>query len=149
MRLNEGGRLAGAIEPVAQAQNRVPPQHARPRVTHHGFDLFAPRRLIAMDRALHADGLLRPEPAPLQSEGSIIQKPLTLPARGLPGVVMALAVTANHRGNRLEFASQALVGKASAASLAFFRPWPRASRFDGLHISHRQRYHCPEAGEPP
>jgi hypothetical protein len=62
---------------------------------------------------------------------------------------MALAVTANHRGNRLEFASQALVGKASAASLAFFRHWPRASRFDGLHISHRQRYHCPEAGEPP
>src|ERR1039458_1307104 len=96
---------------MTQAQNRMPPQHARAGITHHRLDLFTPRALIAMDRALDADGLLHPKPAPLQPDGSIIQKPLTLRAKSRLGIMMALAVTADHRCNRLPFPGQPLAGK--------------------------------------
>jgi hypothetical protein len=132
-------RPPGTIKPMAQTQNRVPPQHARPGITHHRFDLFAPGALITMDRAFHADGLLHPKPAALQPDGSIIQKPLAFRAKGGLGIVMALAVTTDHRCNRLPLPGKPLAGKAGAAHRACFPRWPRASGFDAVHTIHPKR----------
>src|ERR1035438_9855168 len=44
-RLHHRRRLAEAIKPMAQAQYRVLPQHARARIAHHDPDLLAPGSL--------------------------------------------------------------------------------------------------------
>lgn len=125
----------------------MPPQHARAGVTHHRFDLLAPGRLIAMDRALDADGLLHPKLASLQPDGGIIQKLPALRAKSGLGIVMALAVTVNHRRNRLPFPGKPLAGKARAGGPAFFRRWPQARRFAGFHTGHRHRHLRTQAAE--
>ena len=112
---HHGGRLAETIKPMSQAQNRMLPQHARTGVTHHRSDLFAPDVLIAMDRTLGTDGLLRPKPAALEPDGSIIQKLPALRAKGGVDMVMALAVTADHGGNCLAFPGKTPAGGAPAA----------------------------------
>jgi hypothetical protein len=88
---------------MAQAQNRVPPEHARTGITHHRSDVFAPSALIAMDWTFGTDGFLEPKPAALQPDGSIIQQPLALRAKRRPGGVMVVTVTTYHRRNRLPF----------------------------------------------
>jgi hypothetical protein len=131
---NHGGRLVKAIQPMAQAQNRMLPQHARTGVTHHRSDLFAPNALIAMDRTFGTDGLLHSKSAALQPEGSIIQKLPALRAQSRAGMVMALAVTADHSGNGLAFPGKTLAGRASAAGFAVCRHWPQVKGFGGFHI---------------
>ena len=131
---NHCGRLAKTIQPMAQAQNRMLPQHARTGVTHHGSDLLAPDALIAMDRALGTDGLVRPKPAVLQPEGGIVQKLPALQAKGRVGIVMAFAVTADHGGNCFPFPGKTLAGRASAAWFALCNHWPQVKGFGGFHI---------------
>jgi hypothetical protein len=114
----------------------MPPQHARAGITHHGFDLFTPGRLIAMDRAFGADGFLDPKPAALQPDGGIIQKFPALRAKRRPGRVMVPAITLDHRHERLPFPGQSLIGKARAGCPAFFRRWPQARGFSGFHAVH-------------
>jgi hypothetical protein len=89
------GCFAKAVEPMAQAQDRMPPQHARAGITHHRSDLLAPGTLIAVNRTLGAKGFSGPKPAALQPGGGIIQQPLTLRAKRRPGSMMDVAVTAN------------------------------------------------------
>ena len=110
------------------------PQHTRTGVTHHGFDLFTPDALIAMDRALGTDGFVRPKPAALEPDGSIIEKLPALLAKGRVGVVMAFAVTADHRGNGPAFPGKPLAGRASAAWFALGNHWPQVKGFGGFHI---------------
>ena len=45
-------RAPEPVQPVAQAHDRMFPEHARAGKAHHDLDLFASRALIAMDRAL-------------------------------------------------------------------------------------------------
>ena len=52
--------FAEAVQPMAQAQNRMPPQHARAGITHHHLDLLAPGALIAMDWHLTQTGFSTP-----------------------------------------------------------------------------------------
>lgn len=128
------GRFAKAIKPMAQTQNRVLPQHTRTGVTHHGFDLFTPNALIAMNRTLRTDGLVGPKPAALEPDGSIIEKLPALRAKGRVNMVMAFAVTADHRGNGPAFPGKPLAGRASTASFALCRHWSHFKGFGGSHI---------------
>ena len=131
---HHGRRLAKAIKPMAQAQNRMLPQHARTSITHHRSDLFAPEALIAVDRALGTHGLLCPKPATLQPKDGIIQKLPALRAKGRVGMVMAFAVATDHRLNCLAFPEKALAGGAPAAWFAFCRHWPQVKGLGGFHI---------------
>ena len=119
---------------MAQTQNRVLPQHTRTGVTHHGFDLFTPDALIAMDRALGTDGFVRPKPAALEPDGSIIEKLPALRAKGGVNMVMAFAVTADHGGNGPAFPGKPLAGRASAAWFALCHQWPQVNGLGGFHI---------------
>jgi hypothetical protein len=120
---------------MAQAQNRMLPQHARTGVTHHRSDLFALETLITMDWTLGAGGLVRPKPTALQPDGSIIQKLPALRTKGRVGMVMAFAVIANHRCKRLPFPDKTRANKATAGCFAFFRHWPQAKGFSSFHVS--------------
>jgi hypothetical protein len=62
--------------------------------------------------------------------------------------MMALTVTADHRGNRPQFPGKPLVGKAATAGAPGFRHWPEAGGFDGIHLNHLNRYHRLEATKP-
>jgi len=66
-------RFAEAIEPMPQAQNGMPPEHARSGVTHDDFDLLAPVTLIAMHRAIRAGRLFGAEPATVQTQCCVIE----------------------------------------------------------------------------
>ena len=105
---------------MAQAQQRMPPEHARTGITHHRSDLLAPGGLIAMHRTLDANGLRQPKPAALQPHGGIIQQTLALGAKRCAGAVMVPAITAHHGRNRLPFPGQTLAGKARARVFAAF-----------------------------
>ena len=70
-------RFSKSVQPVAQAHDRVFPNHARPGITHHHLDLFAADFLIAMNGALGTRRLFFTEPAAFQSHVGIIQQPLT------------------------------------------------------------------------
>jgi hypothetical protein len=119
---------------MASTKNRMLTQHARTGVAHHRFDLFTPDALIAMDRALGTDGLVRPKPAAFEPDGSIIQKLPALRAKGRVGMVMPFAVTADHGGNGPAFPGKAFAGRASAAWFALGNHWPQVKGFGGFHI---------------
>jgi hypothetical protein len=88
-----------------------------------------------MDWTFGTDGLVHPKPTALQPDGSIIQKVPALRAKGRIGTVMAFAVIANHRCNRLPFPGKTRADKATAACFAFYRHWPQAKGFSSFHVS--------------
>jgi len=127
----------------------MPPEHARAGIAHHRLDLRAPFGLVAMDRALGTDGFLRSESTPLQPDGGVIQQVPALRAKSTVGMMMALAVTANHRRQGLPFPGQPLAGNAPANGLAFVRGWPQVRRFDGFHNCHHHRQFRSGPAKPP
>ncbi len=102
--------LAETIQPVLEAQHRVLPEHARAGMAHDGLHLFAPVAFITMHRTIDAGGLFSPEPAAVQPQGGIIQKALAFQAENSGGVVVVMAIAADHRGHRFPFPCQAPAG---------------------------------------
>ena len=137
--LTQGRRFATPIEPMAQAQDRMPPYHARAGIAHYRSNLFPPGPLIAMNRACGTDRFLEAETTARQSDRSIIQQPLALGAKLFPGRVMVPAIAGDHRGDGLPFQRKAFPGKARRDCPACFRRWPETRGFDGFHTNHLQR----------
>jgi hypothetical protein len=107
---------------MAEAQNRVLPNHPRPGIAHHGPDLIPPIPLIAVNRALGADRLLRPEPAALEPKRRIVHQLLALGAEASAPMMMTGTIAANHGGHGAVFPGQTLGNKASNTGIA---PWAR------------------------
>jgi hypothetical protein len=105
-----GWGLAETVQPMAETQNRVPPEHAGTGMAHDHLHLLAPVALITMHRAVGAGGLAGPKPAILQPRGGIVQQSLTLRAKRGPGVVAVAAMAPDHRGHRFPFPRQAPAG---------------------------------------
>lgn len=83
------------------------PEHAGARVAHHLPDLFAPLRLVTVNRAFCAGRFLRAERAMLGSLLRIDPEGLAFIAQGRPAVVMPAAVQADHPADRLKLAPDA------------------------------------------
>ena len=126
-----------SIEPVAQAEDWMLPEHARAGVTHDYSDLLPPGGLIAMHGTFDTNRLFRAEVAALQPDAGIILQASALGAKRCPRGVMATAVTANHRRNRLPFPGKTLVGKARAGCLAWLDCRAQSRGPDGLWTGHR------------
>src|SRR5579871_6592517 len=86
--------LAAAVEPVAEAENRMLPKHARTGVTHDGLDFVAAAALTTMDRAVRASGFLRAEAAAFEALLSVILKFLALRTNPIRRPMMAVAEAA-------------------------------------------------------
>jgi hypothetical protein len=94
---------------MTQAQQRVPPEHARPGITHHDPDLLTVGALIAMDGAIGARRFGRAKTAPLQPRQGVIQERPAV--RAQPRLVMpVMAVEMNHRLQRSALVIEALAG---------------------------------------
>ena len=138
-----------AVKPVAQGQNRMPPEHARAGIAHHRPDLFAPGWLIAVNRALVTNGFLGSKPAALQSDGGIIQQPLAFRAECRPRAMMVSAITLHHRRDRLPLPSQTLAGEARAGGPAFLRGGLQPSAFHAFNSVHRRCQVRPKPSDAP
>ena len=107
---NSYSRSTATLQPMVQAEYRMPPQHPGAGIAHHRPDLLAPKSLIAMHRAFRADGLVRPEPASLQPlRGIVAQLHASGARRPLRSVVIP-AVAGDHCRNGLGFSGQPFVG---------------------------------------
>lgn len=73
-------RGSQSIPPVAKAEERMFPEHARAGVTHHDAHLFAAAFLIAVHRAFGAGWLFRAELAAIQSDARVVQEALAFRA---------------------------------------------------------------------
>lgn len=131
-------RFATSIEPMAQAQNRVLPQHTRACIAHYCPDLFPPRALIAMNRAFDTNRFRQPKTAALQPDTRIIQQPLALRTKRQPGCVMVPAITGDHRRDGLPFPGETLGCKVRRGCPGSIRRRPRRSGFDWRHCGHCQ-----------
>ena len=63
---------------MLQAQDGMPPQHARARVMHDGLDLIAPALLVTMNGAPGASWFVGAELASVQPPRRIIQQVLAV-----------------------------------------------------------------------
>jgi hypothetical protein len=95
---------------MAEAEERMFPEHAWAGVAHDDADLFAAIFLVAMHGALGARGLFGAEPAAIQSQAGVIEEALAFGARF--AVVMIAAVEADHGFDRAPFAGEAFAGLA-------------------------------------
>jgi hypothetical protein len=96
---------------MANGQDRVLPEHTRSGISHHALDLFTPRRLVAVDRAIGAGGFQFSEPAAFQADGGVIQKRLAFGTKSVDGSVVIPAIALDHRGQ-----GPALPGEPSVAA---------------------------------
>lgn len=111
--------LPVGIEKMPDGKNRMPPEDARAGVAHQGFDLFAPLRLIAMNRAFDAGRLVLLKRTFLQPRRRVIQQLATFRAQFNGGTMHPAAVADDHRRHGLAFP---------------FQPFPRQGCFvPGFH----------------
>ena len=96
-----------AVQPMTQGEQRMPPHHTRPRVTHDHTDLSPPLALVTVHRTPGAGRLARSEPAPLQPPTGIIQESSALLAQRPALAMVTLAIVPDHRGHRPPFTIQA------------------------------------------
>ena len=99
-----------AVQPVAQTEQWVFPQHAWTCISHDDFDLFAAIALVAMNGAPGASRLFGAESAAVQSQTCIVHQAFAFVAKVLP--VMVTAIDMDHCFDSFEFARQARVGLA-------------------------------------
>lgn len=132
--------FAKTIQPVANAQNGVPPRHPWPSVPHHRSDLFAPGSLIAMHGTIGARGFFNAEPAAIQTQSCVVQEVLARDAEDGTRAVVSAAVARYHRGNRTPFPRQSLVGSDTrphllpGARITFCRSRFHIGLLTGKHI---------------
>ena len=88
--------FAEAIEPMPQAHDGMPPDHARPGVTHHHLDLFLPMPLIAMHGTIRAGWFFRSEPAAIQPRHRVVRQRPALATQISITRVLAGAITMYH-----------------------------------------------------
>jgi hypothetical protein len=69
-----------AVQPVAQTEQWVFPQHPRTCVSHDDFDLFAAVALVAMKWASGACRLFSAESATVQSQTGVVHQALAFVA---------------------------------------------------------------------
>ena len=69
---SESWGLAIAVQPMAKAQNRMLPKHARTGVAHDNAGLLAAVLLITMDRAIGTGRFLLTKAAPFQPHAGIV-----------------------------------------------------------------------------
>jgi len=58
---SSAGHHSASVQQVPNGQDRVPPQHPRPGITHHFADPFSQLRFITVDPAVGARRLVLPE----------------------------------------------------------------------------------------
>ena len=75
-----GRRFASALDEVTSGKDRVLPDHAGAGMAHDGTDLFPHVGPVAVDGAVGAGGLLRPEGAFFETLCCVGEKPLTVVA---------------------------------------------------------------------
>ena len=118
-------RLPAPVDQVREREERVSPQHARPRVAHHDADLLAHGRGVAVHLAVRARGFVVAEDATIEAAGRMVRQApafgAKLAPRSSPGPVLVPAVDARHRVEGGEFACQtrvmsAVVGAARRGS---------------------------------
>lgn len=130
------GRRAPAVQPVAQAHQRMFPHHARTGVTHDAANLFAPIALIAMHRTFGAGRLFQTEMTSLQPHTRIVQKLFALRAKNGGRVMFIPAIDAHHGLHGLPFSRQAHPGKIIPGFGNRLAHGPQRCRFDGcFHAS--------------
>ncbi len=100
-------RTTATVEQVPDGQDRVPPQHPRTGKPHHRPGSIALRRLVAMDRAAGAGGLLLAEGTAFEPLPSIVEQFGALGAEFASAAVMPTAIDADHCEDRPKFALQA------------------------------------------
>ena len=76
----KGLRYPSAIDEVASGQDRVPPDHPGAGMAHDGTDLFPHVGPVAMDGAVGAGGLFRPEGTFVETLYGVGEKPLAIAA---------------------------------------------------------------------
>ncbi len=92
---------------MPQGQDGVFPHHARPGIAHHGFDLFAALRLVAMHRTIGAGRFAFAETAAFQTDARIIEQTLARRAElGIWRIVMIAAIADDHRLNCFQLTPQ-------------------------------------------
>lgn len=149
-------RLAEAVQPVAQAHDRMFPHHARPGMAHYHAGLFAAVALVTMHGAVGTRRLCPAEAAALQPRTGVIQKLAAFRAQTggmrIPPVcseeprksageppallMMVAAINPHHRRHRFPFPRQA---HASQVVFCFCRG-PDCDRL-GNHFN--RRFHTP------
>jgi hypothetical protein len=95
--------LAKTIQPVAQAQHRMLPNHPRACVAHHNARLPAAPVPVTADGTSVARGLFPSETTAFQPHGGVGQKSPALRAQSLCLPMMVAAVDPHHRRNRPPF----------------------------------------------
>jgi hypothetical protein len=102
-------RPAPAVPQVGQSQDRVAPQHPRAGVAHDHLYAAAQCRLIAVDRAGGAAGLVGPKRAAVQPAESVFEQFLAVRAKrpGGTGRVVRATVEGEHGSQRTFLAGDA------------------------------------------
>ena len=100
------GRVAEAVQPVAQAHDRMFPHHARTGVTHDDAGLLAAVALVAMHRTIGARRFCLAKPAAFQPHFGVIQKLPAFRAKTFRRMMVAAAINPHHRRHSFPFARQ-------------------------------------------
>src|SRR5512138_2619380 len=85
-------RGAESVQPMAQAQDGVLPEHTRSGKAHDSLHLFATLRLITVDRAIGASRLRWTETAALQAHCGVIKQFLAFGTERLPALMLLPAI---------------------------------------------------------
>ncbi len=100
----QGWGLAASVEHVADGEDRVPPEHARPGVRHDHADLLAAMGLVAVDRTMDAGRFRLAVGTSLQPDPRVGLELSTLGAEVARTGMVSPAIGRDHRGDRLAFA---------------------------------------------
>ena len=76
----KGLRFSPAVDEVASGKDRVPPDHPGAGMAHDGTDLLPHVGPVAVDGAVGAGGLFRPEGAFVGTPCGVSEKPRTIAA---------------------------------------------------------------------
>jgi hypothetical protein len=98
------------IEPVAQAQEGVMPEHARAGILHNRLNLVTPFALVAVDGAAGAGGFFDAKPAAFKAQGGVVQELLAVGAKAGGTPVLSSAIATHHGSDRLPLSRQPLAG---------------------------------------
>src|SRR5262245_58533857 len=81
---------------MSQREDRVFPQHARSRVSHHSLYVFPSLGLVAVDRTIGARGLSLAETTTFQPHGRVLEQSVARRTQFPFGPVVVLAVAKDH-----------------------------------------------------
>jgi len=91
------GPAAEAIQPMAEAEERVLPEHTRAGKPHDRPDLGPAILLVAMDRTFRAGRFFGTKLAAFQAQPGIVKEPLALRTEQLQTAVFVPAIQSDHR----------------------------------------------------